>query len=188
MTRPDEEIAPAAPADPARRERLAAVPHAAIGMLGGLLEIIDAQQDRADLYRLSETLLLDVDDLLPLTDAAQQLGFATVTGGDIALTPLGATYAKADILTSKEIFRAQASQVPVIRLVHGLLERQGDARLRRAFFDDLFARHFGREEGPEQLETAIDWGRYAELFTYDPENDTLVLDPALDGVSPVPQR
>lgn len=188
MTRPDEEIAPATPADPARRERLAALPHAAIGMLGGLLEIIDAQQDRADLYRLSETLLLDVDDLLPLTDAAQQLGFATVTGGDIALTPLGATYAKADILTSKEIFRAQAAQVPVIRLVHGLLERQGDARLRRAFFDDLFARHFGREEGPEQLETAIDWGRYAELFTYDPENDTLVLDPALDGVSPVAQR
>jgi len=188
MTRPDEELAPAIPADRARRARLAALPHAAIGMLGGLLEIIDAQQGRADLYRLSETLLLDVADLLPLTDAAEQLGFATVTGGDITLTPLGATYANADILASKEIFRAQAAQVPVIQLVHGLLERQGDARLRRAFFDDLFARHFGREEGPEQLETAIDWGRYAELFTYDPEHDRLVLDPALDGVSPVAQR
>jgi NitT/TauT family transport system ATP-binding protein len=185
MTRPEEAVTASVSSGASQREKLAPLPHAPIGMLGGLLEIIDAQQDHADLFRLSETLLLDVDDLLPLTDAAEQLGFATVTGGDITLTPLGATYAKADILTSKEIFRAQALHVPVIRLVHGLLAQQRDARLRRAFFADLFARHFGREEGPEQLETAIDWGRYAELFTYDPANDTLVLDPALDGLIPV---
>jgi NitT/TauT family transport system ATP-binding protein len=185
MTRPEETVTTPVSDGGPHREKLIPLPHASIGMLGGLLEIVDAQQDRADIYRLSETLLLDVDDLLPLTDAAHQLGFATVTGGDITLTPLGATYAKADILTSKEIFREQALHVPVIRLIHGLLTQQRDARMRRAFFTDLFVRHFGPEEGPEQLETALDWGRYAELFAYDPANDALVLDPALDGVSPV---
>ncbi len=188
MTRPDEPVVPTVTNDAKQREKLTPLPHASIGMLGGLLEIVDAQNDRADLFRLSETLLLDVDDLLPLTDAAQQLGFATVAGGDITLTPLGETYAKADILTSKQIFRTQACAVPVIRYIHNLLEQQGDGRIRRGFFDDVMARHFGREEGPEQLERAIDWGRYAELFTYDPENETLVLDPALDGISPVAAR
>ena len=184
MTRPNEEIE-SVTTGVKQRPTLAPLPDAAVGMLGGLLEIVEAQSGKADLFRLSETLLLDVDDLLPLTDAAQQLAFATVIGGDLTLTPLGATYAKADILRSKELFRTQALDVPVIRLIHSLLDKQGDGRLRRAFFDDLMARHFGREEGPKQLERAIDWGRYAELFTFDPESDTLVLDPALDGASPV---
>jgi NitT/TauT family transport system ATP-binding protein len=37
---------------------------------------------------------LDVDDLFPLTDAAQLLGFAQVTQGDILLLPAGERFVK----------------------------------------------------------------------------------------------
>jgi hypothetical protein len=33
----------------------------------------------------------------------------------------------------------------------------------------LLETHFGEDEAQSQLETAIDWGRYAELFTFQEE-------------------
>ena len=33
-------------------------------------------------------------------------------------------------------------------------------------FLQLLETHFGEEEAQAQLETAINWGRYAELFTF----------------------
>ena len=35
------------------------------------------------------------------------------------------------------------------------------------FFHDLLDEHFSDDEVRRQLDTAIQWGRYAELFDYD---------------------
>ena len=35
------------------------------------------------------------------------------------------------------------------------------------FFIEILENYFTEEEEWNQLETAIDWGRYAELFAYD---------------------
>ena len=35
------------------------------------------------------------------------------------------------------------------------------------FFHDMLDEHFSEEEVDRQLETAINWGRYAELFDRD---------------------
>ena len=43
------------------------------------------------------------------------------------------------------------------------------------FFRDILDEHFGREEVQRQIDTALDWGRYADIFTYDSESDRLVL-------------
>ncbi len=53
----------------------------------------------------------------------------------------------------------------------------------RGFFLDLLRRGFSAEEARRQLDIAIDWGRYGELFEYDAESGQLVLgsDPAKVG-------
>jgi NitT/TauT family transport system ATP-binding protein len=35
--------------------------------------------------------------------------------------------------------------------------------------------HFSEQEAQRQIDTALHWGRYVELFSYDSETDRLVL-------------
>jgi NitT/TauT family transport system ATP-binding protein len=63
------------------------------------------------------------------------------------------------------------------------LHATADGTLREGFFLDLLRRGFP-DEARQQLDIAIDWGRYGELFEYDSESGQLVLgsDPANVGV------
>jgi hypothetical protein len=49
-------------------------------------------------------------------------------------------------------------------------------RLPEAFFLDLLEKHFSPKEARRQLETAIQWGRYAELFGFEDDTDELFLE------------
>jgi len=55
---------------------------------------------RDGLPKLARILTLEVNDLLPIVDAAEMLGFATVADADIELIPEGRALVGADILTS----------------------------------------------------------------------------------------
>jgi NitT/TauT family transport system ATP-binding protein len=90
---------------PGEAGRTRALPHTTIGELAGLLEHLhEAPQPRADIYQLARDLKVELNALLPLTEAAELLGFATIAQGDITLTPLGETFAEASIQARKEIF------------------------------------------------------------------------------------
>jgi NitT/TauT family transport system ATP-binding protein len=60
-------------------------------------------------------------------------------------------------------------------LFQSLPEPDGGGTLHEGFFLDLLHRGFSAEEARRQLDTAIDWGRYGELFEYDAETGKLVL-------------
>ncbi len=77
------------------------LPHARPGGVAGLLELLIDRGGEEDLYHVAETLLLEVDDLLPILDAATMLGFATAHEGDVKITPAGRTFAEADIPDSQ---------------------------------------------------------------------------------------
>jgi hypothetical protein len=47
------------------------LPEATVGGMSGLIEILEARGGREDLPRLAHDLTFEVDDLLPLVDAAQ---------------------------------------------------------------------------------------------------------------------
>lgn len=55
------------------------------------------------------------------------------------------------------------------------LRTKSDHTIEEEFFHDLLAEHFTEEEVQRQLETALNWGRYAEIFDYDSETGRLVL-------------
>jgi NitT/TauT family transport system ATP-binding protein len=155
------------------------LPHASVGGLAGLLEIVGNRGGRDDLPEVAQLLTFEVDDLLPLVDAAEMLGFAEVDNADLQLTPIGKEWVEADILTSKEIFAGRARErAPLVRAVVRALETTADGTLNERFFLDLLGRGFTEEEARAQLDTAIDWGRYGELFDYDANTGELMLTPA----------
>jgi NitT/TauT family transport system ATP-binding protein len=154
------------------------LPEATVGGISGLLEILEARGGREDLPRLAHDLTFEVDDLLPLVDAAQLLGLAEVADADIQITEQGREFVSADILRSKEIFARQAeARAPLVRAICRSLRSTKDGTLGEGFFLDLLRRGFSEEEVRRQLDIAIQWGRYGELFDFDAQTGQLTLEP-----------
>jgi NitT/TauT family transport system ATP-binding protein len=153
------------------------LPAASVGGMSGLLEILVARGGQDDLPKLAHDLTFEVDDLLPLVDAAQVLGLAEVQDADITITSEGRTFVAADILESKQIFAKLARErAPLVRSICNALATTEDGTLGEGFFLDLLRRGFSEDEAREQLNIAIDWGRYGELFDFDANTGQLRLE------------
>jgi NitT/TauT family transport system ATP-binding protein len=158
------------------QHRLIMLPHTRPGGMAGLLEILADQGGRVDLHHLADELSLEVDALLPTVDTAVLLGFMRIEEGEAIITPRGEEFAKANIQTRKTIFRKEAiANVPLIRQMEQALKTKADRTLPDEFFRDLIDEHFSEDESRRQLETAIQWGRYAEIFDYDAATGKLTL-------------
>jgi NitT/TauT family transport system ATP-binding protein len=155
------------------------LPAASVGGMSGLLEILVAQGGHADLPQLAHELTFEVDDLLPLVDAAQLLGLAEVDDADLNILDAGRVFVAADILESKRIFARRARErAPLVRAICRALEATSDGTLGEGFFLDVLSRGFSEDEARQQLRIAIDWGRYGELFDFDADTGQFRLEPA----------
>lgn len=153
------------------------LPDATVGGLAGLVEIVFAHGGQTDLPDLADQLSFEVDDLLPLVDAARMLGLLEVEGAQAFLTEGGRAWYTAGIQRSKEIFAALAAErAPLVRTIVKALENSNDGALRDDFFRDLLRRGYTDEDIDEQLRIAFDWGRYGELFDYDSDSGEVVLE------------
>ncbi len=180
MTSPQEDIAallPAAtpptatgPLAPAAPHPYQVLPHVSIGDITGLIDLVHAHGGRADLYQIGRHLQLEVDDLLPVTEATDLLDLADTQEGDLVLTEQGQRFAIADVLEQKNIFREQAlSHIALLRhIVHDIEVAPGHTVSEKHLLTFL-EKAFSENEAQAQLETATNWGRYAELFTFQDE-------------------
>jgi NitT/TauT family transport system ATP-binding protein len=175
LTRP--EVA-GEPAEAEARAIPAPLPHARVGALAGFLEIVAERGGRVDLHRVAGELHLDVRDLLPLVDAAVLLGWVQVQEGDAILSADGRVFVEAPVLARKELFRAALQQgATLVTRIHAALSGKANRRLSESFFLGLLEQHFSAAEARRQLDTAIDWGRYAELFGFEDDTNELFLEP-----------
>lgn len=159
---------------PGEAGRTRALPDVSVGELAGLLEFLDEMPgDRTDVYRLEHELGLGTTAVLHLTEAAELLGFATIAKGDIALTPLGETFAEASILARKEIFATRIRRLPMFKWLLAMLNATDKRRLDRDVIRLALELEFSPEDAARQVELAIDWGRYAELLEYDDSEEII---------------
>ncbi|MFZ0968761.1 MAG: AAA-associated domain-containing protein [Candidatus Acidiferrales bacterium] len=177
ITQPQVEVAPPrVPAGGSARPVPQMLPHSRPGSVSGLLELLVDRGGEEDMYHIAEDLLLEIDDLLPIIETATLLGFATVREGDVVITEHGRRFAEADISTRKMLFREAAlARVALLQQMKAALERKSDHKMPLEFFRDILDEHFTAEDVQRQVETALNWGRYAEIFKYDSEADELSL-------------
>jgi NitT/TauT family transport system ATP-binding protein len=160
---------------PLRTSKYQILPHARVGGIAGLLELLHDRGGKEDLFRLSEDLVMDVEDLLPILEACQLLGFAWLREGDLQLSDRGAEFADADIQKRKVLFRQAALEhVTILKQIDNVLKRKSDHAINDEFFRDILDEHFTEDEVERQFDTATNWGRYAEIFDYDRDSGRLV--------------
>ncbi len=175
QTQPEHVELGTAPGEPGRTRGL---PHITINDLTGLLEHLDEMPGiRADIYRLVDELKVNTDFFLSLIEAAELLGFATIAHGDITLTPLGEAFAEAGILARKSIFATRIRRLPLFKWLMSMLRAADKKQLEWDVVQTALELEFHGQEAERQLDTAIDWGRYAEILAYDDSSQALYLEP-----------
>jgi NitT/TauT family transport system ATP-binding protein len=118
-----------------------------------------------------------MDELFPLIELLQLLGWALVSAGDIELTASGRGYAAADMLTRKQMFAdAVLKHVPLAAHIRRVLDERPGHRAPAARFLRELEDHLSEEEAERVLDTVINWGRHAEIFAYDYDDEVLSLE------------
>jgi len=154
-------------------------------LLAGLIEAVAAPpyDGKADLPALAASLQMEADELLPLGEAVQTLGFGEIAEGDIRLNETGRKFAHADTDTRKDIFAAALrAHVPLARAIRRTLDERWNHRAAAVRFRDELEDHMSPDYAEETLQAVIGWGRYAELFSYDDEADQFTLED-IDGAA-----
>ena len=135
-----------------------------------LLETLNTPENngKMDLPDVADTLMLDIDELFPLTELLEILHFARVSKGDITITEAGKAFVEADILERKKIFSEHLKKyVPLARYIYDQLIRHPRHRALEENFISLLEDYLTEKEADRVFQTVIEWGRYAELFAYD---------------------
>ncbi len=172
ITNPDSDQVESLSPSPQKQEptpepKYQSLPPVRIGSIAGLLELLE-DRPNIDLFRLGQELQLDVDDILPIVEATKLMDFIEITEGDIILTSVGRQFIAGSIDERKQIVRTQLlSRIRLVQQVHRLLEAKRNQRIPEELVLDILENHFSSDEAQRQLSTAIDWGRYAELYSYD---------------------
>ncbi|MEH2011759.1 ABC transporter ATP-binding protein [Nostoc sp.] len=169
-------VQPATP--PVKYQSLPAV---RIGSIAGLLELLEDRQEK-DLYRLAQELQLEVDEILPIVEAAKLMDFVELAEGDINLKPVGQQFINGGIDDRKQIMRSQLlTNIRLVQRIYRLLEAKNNQRIPEELVLDILESHFSPQEAERQLKTVVDWGRYAEIYGYDEPSGQIFLEQVVNA-------
>ena len=136
--------------------------------LSGLIETMTAFENRIDLPELADELTMNVDDLFPILETLEILGFAEILQGDVHLSALGKQFSEADLQERKQLFAQRLlATVPLARYIRRILDEKAGHRVSEERFLSKPEDYLSEKEAERVLRTMIDWGRYAEIFAYD---------------------
>ena len=153
------------------------LPIISIDVLIGLMQrLSEAPEVGADIYRLATELNIAADEILHLTEAAEMLGLAIVRQGDIVLTPLGDTFAEASMLVKKEIFSRRVRRLPMFKWLAEMFDQTETKELEWEDILMALEEDLPPEEAQKQLDAAVEWGRYAEILSYDDNTGVIFLE------------
>ncbi|VVE39250.1 ABC transporter ATP-binding protein [Pandoraea anhela] len=148
-------------------------------LMAGLLEAlaVPPYNGRADLPDIAQTLLLEVDDLFPVAEILDQLGFAELKEGDIMLTAAGKRFVDIGTQERKVLFAEHLLRhVPLAAKIRTVLQERRGQRAPRVRFEQELEDSMSDDLAQETLDTAINWGRYAEIFSYNDHTETFSLE------------
>ena len=154
--------------------------------LSGLIETLTSFEERVDLPELADELMMNIDDLFPILETLEILGFAKVSDGDIQLTETGHQFYEADLQARKQLFAQRLlDKVPLARYIRRVLDDKPGHKVSEERFLTRLEDYLSEKEADRVLRTMIDWGRYAELFAYDFNTGILSLENPGSGEQPV---
>ena len=157
-------------------ERINPIPDCQLTWVFGLLETLEDRGGRDDGYRIARDLQFNFSDLLKVMKAAEILGFVSTPAGDVVLEPFGKQFLEAAVNERKTLLREQLKKHGLFSYFIRLLRGQEDKSLSKEVVLEHLAMLLPSEKPERQFATMVGWGRYAELFGYNKDEDRFYLD------------
>ncbi len=152
------------------------IPDCHLTWVFGLLETLDDRGGREDGYKIARDLQFKFADLLKVMKAAEIMGFVSTPSGDIVLEPLGKKFLEADINQRKLLLRERLKNHSLFAYLVRLLRAQEDRSLQKELVLEHLAMLLPNEPPEKLFSTIVGWGRFAELFGYNKDEDRFYLD------------
>jgi len=155
------------------------LPDVSTNLMAGLIEALAAEpyNGHAGLPNVAERLLLEVDDLFPVAEMLEHLGFAELKGAEITLTEAGKLFAEYGTQERKVMFAEHLlRQVPLAARIRQVLQERHGHWAPRVRFEQELEDSLSEAFVEETLESVISWGRYAEIFSYNDHTETFSLE------------
>jgi NitT/TauT family transport system ATP-binding protein len=152
------------------------IPACGISRVLGLLETLDDRGGREPVGRLARDLHIEFGELLSVIKAAEMLGLADTPGTDVVLQPAGKRTMELPMNEKKRTIREKIRTLPLFAAIETLLRRQEEQRLPKDVILEELAVWLPDENPETMFKTIVNWGRYAELFAYDADEEILSID------------
>jgi NitT/TauT family transport system ATP-binding protein len=155
------------------------LPNVSTNLMAGLIETLaaDPYHGRADMPEIARSLHLEVDDLFPVAEVLQHLGFADVREGDIFLTPPARVFAEFGTQERKMMFAEHLLRhIPLAARIRKVLNERPGHRAPRVRFEQELEDFLSDKAAEETLDAVITWGRYGEIFSYNDQTEMLSLE------------
>lgn len=152
------------------------IPDSPLTRVFGLLEVLDDRGGREDGYKLARDLNYKFGELLKVMKAAEILGLVATPAGDIVLEPFGKQFLESDINQRKLMMRGQLKQHGLFNYLVRLLRAQEERALGREVILEHLAMLLPNEEPERLFKAIVNWGRFAELFGYNKDEERFYLD------------
>ena len=155
------------------------LPRVSTNSIAGLIEEVDGTpfEGKASMSQLADSLQLEADELFPMAETLQLLRFAELRGAELVLTPTARRYAQGDTDQRKALFAQALNQhVPLIQHIRRVLDERASHEAPARRFRDELEDYMSEDYADETLRTVTLWGRYAEVFAYDEDDDRFSLE------------
>jgi NitT/TauT family transport system ATP-binding protein len=152
------------------------IPDCQLTWVFGLLELLEDRGGREDGYKIARDLQFKFGDLLKVMKAAEILGLVSTPAGDVVLDTLGKQFLDSDVNQRKLLIREQLKKHPLFSYLARLLRGQEDRSLAKEVVLEHLAMLLPSEPPQRMFQTIVNWGRFAELFGYNKDEDRFYLD------------
>ncbi len=153
-----------------------ALPQVSPSKVIGLLEYLDDSDGKEDIYRLAEEIHYELGELLSVIKMAEMLCLAETPGGDVVIQSLGKKLLKNKMGERKLMIRSQLARLTIFRHLTQFLQASESGRLDREAILEELSRCLPHENIDTLFKTVVSWGRFTELFGYNPDTQMLYLD------------
>jgi NitT/TauT family transport system ATP-binding protein len=157
------------------------VPPTGLSKVLGLLEILDDHGGKEDIYKLARELRDSFGELLLIIKAAEVLGFVDTPGGDLVMQPLGKQIIELPVNQKKKLIAGQIAKLPLFVHFRNFLLQQAEHSTSRKHMLEEIGRVLPTERPKPQYDALLNWGRYAEIFSYSRDTDTFHLVEPVDN-------
>lgn len=133
----------------------------------GLLEVLEDFKDKADVAKVADDLMLELDDLLPAVEAAELLGFLRVDAGDLILTDEGKHFLSKGSSGRKKILNKIVANLGVFKAIIKFIKSHDDGEVAKEELLDFLRGEMPDVDAESIFHWIVEWGRYSLILRYD---------------------